>query len=265
VPQELEAIIVRCLEKNPERRFRTVADLTQALLPFASREGRNSLMIVRRSSSLPPRTSPSRIAQDPTMMQPAETDRTMVSAGSEPKPRTELIPDETVKRRRKPVVLIAATAVGIVALSFTLLKATAPKAPSTSVAPSAFAEAPAQKGLFHVYIDSSPQGADVIEGDVLLGTTPLDIVVARSSVRDKSRTFLLQKHGYLPFSLAQGDSEENVRLSAALEAAPTAPAPAPTRTAAVTSPPRARAPKPHPSVGTATPAPAPEPDIRMQR
>jgi serine/threonine-protein kinase len=36
LPAELEAVILRCLEKSPDARFATVADLVRALLPFGS-------------------------------------------------------------------------------------------------------------------------------------------------------------------------------------------------------------------------------------
>lgn len=36
VPPELEAIVLRCLEKDPARRFQTIAELVQVLQPFAS-------------------------------------------------------------------------------------------------------------------------------------------------------------------------------------------------------------------------------------
>jgi serine/threonine protein kinase len=41
-PAELEAVVARCLEKDPQRRFQNIADLAIALYPFAPRRARIS-------------------------------------------------------------------------------------------------------------------------------------------------------------------------------------------------------------------------------
>jgi serine/threonine-protein kinase len=43
VPPELEAVVGRCLEKSPDRRFQDVAELAAALFPFAPRRARLSV------------------------------------------------------------------------------------------------------------------------------------------------------------------------------------------------------------------------------
>jgi serine/threonine-protein kinase len=43
VPAELEAVILRCLEKDPSRRFPNVAELALALAPFAPKRARSSV------------------------------------------------------------------------------------------------------------------------------------------------------------------------------------------------------------------------------
>jgi serine/threonine protein kinase len=43
LPPELEALLMKCLEKDPERRFATVAALAEALLPFAPVPARTSI------------------------------------------------------------------------------------------------------------------------------------------------------------------------------------------------------------------------------
>jgi serine/threonine-protein kinase len=48
VPPELEAVVMRCLEKNVDRRFASVADLANALRPFASMEGKTHIERIAR-------------------------------------------------------------------------------------------------------------------------------------------------------------------------------------------------------------------------
>ncbi len=48
VSRELEAIVMRCLEKNIDRRFASVAELAAALRPFASAEGKSSIERIGR-------------------------------------------------------------------------------------------------------------------------------------------------------------------------------------------------------------------------
>ncbi len=51
VPPQLEAIIMRCLEKAPANRFQTVAELARALAPFASEGARLSIERILRTLS----------------------------------------------------------------------------------------------------------------------------------------------------------------------------------------------------------------------
>ncbi|MFZ5890393.1 MAG: serine/threonine-protein kinase [Myxococcota bacterium] len=47
-PEALQAVLAHCLEKDPTRRFSNIAELASALLPFASRGGRNSVERISR-------------------------------------------------------------------------------------------------------------------------------------------------------------------------------------------------------------------------
>ena len=72
VPAELEAVILRCLAKEPDQRFQRAQDLQLALLPFAS--SRSQAKMAMRSSSAPPRLPGLSTAPSPAVV--AATSRT---------------------------------------------------------------------------------------------------------------------------------------------------------------------------------------------
>jgi serine/threonine-protein kinase len=59
IPREMEAVIERCLQKNPADRYQSIADFAEALAPFAERASLPSVIriqgtIARPVSSIPP-------------------------------------------------------------------------------------------------------------------------------------------------------------------------------------------------------------------
>src|SRR5690606_21016018 len=52
-PADLCKVVMRCLEKNREQRYRTVAELAEALIPFASTPSREAIERVVRISHAP--------------------------------------------------------------------------------------------------------------------------------------------------------------------------------------------------------------------
>jgi len=63
LPGELDAIVYRCLEKDPARRYQNIAELAQALAPYAQSETQAAISVQRTSSIMG--TSPSRPVIDP--------------------------------------------------------------------------------------------------------------------------------------------------------------------------------------------------------
>jgi len=58
----------------------------------------------------------------------------------------------------------------------------------------------------------------VLEGDQLLGTTPVQVTIDRTSVQSAPRRFVLRLDGYAPYTVLQGDSTTTVESVALLVA-----------------------------------------------
>lgn len=269
VPEELEQIVLRCLEKDASKRFQTVAELVQALEPYLPRPGSVvGIEYLSRVSLLAAEDEPRRhSANQATLDQPSQsTGTTLVSprhspSGSRPvaaKTPVVVMPSglETPtsqklaefgssstlisgkSRRRKGsdgkgrlgLVIAGMLILGGAAGSYVMLRPRATPAAVPATAPTRFS----------LSIESAPSGAQVLDGDRVVGTTPLSVTIDDASVASAPRRFTLRLDGYEPYSMAQGASESNVRVLATLTptpkaAAPTEPASAPT-TAAPTTP-----------------------------
>jgi serine/threonine-protein kinase len=146
IPAELEAVVLRCLKKSPEERFRNVGELAGALLPFGSRRSRytaeGALKLSGVSEGLPtsllPETARSRAAGAPGLAETAvigaHTSTTWAETGGAhaPRPKTAL-----------GVMLGLGVAVAIAAGAFVLRPessalpspSSAPRAPTVAVEP----------------------------------------------------------------------------------------------------------------------------------
>ncbi|GMV19333.1 MAG: serine/threonine protein kinase [Polyangiaceae bacterium] len=138
-------------------------------------------------------------------------------------------------------------------------------------AASAATPAPAPAPSFSLTLESEPPGAEVLEGDRVLGKTPLSLPVERASVKTAPRSFSLRLAGHQPYRVEQGDSATDVKVRAPLVAEAAAPEPsaeaepAPSATAKPAGRTHAGAGKP----STQKPAPdtagKPSTDIRLSR
>lgn len=132
-PPELCKVIMRCLEKNRERRYRTVAALAEALAPFASPRSQASADRVLRISQAPryessyPPASSSRASHDADTLAPGKVrpDATTVSEAvpgvARPRPYQETLSatsatsreERTYTRRNGALVGVAALSAGL--------------------------------------------------------------------------------------------------------------------------------------------------------
>jgi serine/threonine-protein kinase len=290
-PAELEAVIARCLEKDASRRYQTVQDLATALRPFASermQHSASSVLSPRRAhaslgrpagadatptaasnlaagaikDAVPPSKA---FASHPGALQPTQVSSSGATTPVASTPAAQSTP--AVSRRRRAWVLVAAgvAAAAAVVAAIALRRPAAPL-----VVPPSVPTAPAARATFELAVESTPSGARVTEGGGVLGATPLVLSIDNVGARTAPRRFVVEHNGYLPYTIVQGPSEQNVRLIAPLSPVPSVAEPAPqpghaatrghSKPAASASMPQSPAPSPPP------PPPSPRPaDIRLER
>jgi eukaryotic-like serine/threonine-protein kinase len=323
-PAELEAVLTKCLEKNAAKRYQTTRELMAALRPFASTAGRAPPISIpvaqtmrEAGSGAPPAGGPEMDSTHATADIPAtaranaprSADKARSSAKAvkgEPPRSSAKMPgatslasstatlshrdgpaEGTATRVRNATLITAATLIaGAMAGAFAWSRG----APNQGAISSAsVAPPPAARRTFVLFIDASPAGAEIWDGDVALGHAPMQISIDNESARQNPRRFVVRRPGFHPYSIVQGPSEENVRVIASLvpqssETAPPAGTPAAPTLASKehTSPPVApakpakgsapRAEPVAPAVSVSPPAapsaaasPTPPSDIRLQR
>jgi serine/threonine protein kinase len=103
LPLELEAVILRCLEKDPSKRFATIAELVHALTPFGPQSGAHS------ESTLPPRPRPA-----PTSTpRPHEHTPTATPAGTVSDWDSSVLAPQVPQRRSPLPIVIGALALAL--------------------------------------------------------------------------------------------------------------------------------------------------------
>jgi len=270
VPPVIEAFVRKCLEKAPEARpqsmdevLRSIAECEQAVFGTTSTRGVPSgsgAGAASVKSDAAGKQPPASGNNDPSV-------DTLVSNPGIPNPVSTATPSVAPAPERQPqsrsrFVVVAGVAVLVVAGVFAArrLAHPSPEAPQAAAAaasaPSASAVGPsAAPRSFVLVLDSTPQGADVLEGDQLLGTTPVQVTIDRASVQSGPRRFVLRLDGYAQYTVLQGDSTANVE-SVALLVASAPPAPS----ASAAAPPRR-----NPRSPAAHPTPKPDTDIKLTR
>jgi serine/threonine protein kinase len=306
LPQWLDELVMACIAKEPHMRPATMELVARTLA-----EGENAL-VTGATISQPPRAAPARpsrpsvgaslspstaatnvstetgpsIASLPPNSHDGD-DRTRLSA--QPRAASALLAARVTPIAIGGAVLLAAAAFVGVRATHVRGEASSPSAASrASSASSASNGSNASREMFRLVVESTPAGAEVIEADVVLGTTPLTLAIDNARARTQPRQLTLKLAGYQPYALTQGPSDDNVRILATLSPTPTSSIP-PTAPLATLTPPneapltplttapsahatRASAPGAHPARSTPAEsaarkpdAPDPKLDIRLSR
>ena len=292
-PPELEAVLTKCLEKSVSRRYQTVRELMASLRPFGSAGLQLSLPGRPIASTLPssgnPPVTSSRRGAGSAERGPVEAEATQLNAvtpsrqregspgsavATSPGAGAPAFKEQEVSRKGRSRALIAAVGLAVAAAAVVVFMSLRHvEAPAPAVPVSAPAESPAGRKAFTLFVDSTPSGASVFEGDQLLGNTPLQISVDNDGARRELRKITVRREGFQPYSILQGPSEDNVRVIAPLVAVVEEPPVAkghPSGPVAAHPVKAKPAPPPEPTAQPSAAAPPPvanpsSPDIRLQR
>ena len=268
VPEVVESFVRRCLEKEPAHRpqsmeeaLRAIGDCERSLYGMASLgsmqgEGPVSQRVAagRRSDSS------ETLALGPP---PAKVELRPSIGTASPLTRSDSLPVPAGPSR-----LPIAAAIGLLALAvggFAIARWTTregTRGAAASALPVTSATLPPSRS-FTLVLDSRPSGADVLDGNDVIGATPMQFTIDRGGVQDGPRRYVLRLDGYSTYKELQGDSEGIVLVSAPLEGLP----PAPSASASALPAPGRGLPRWTPPPRAATmPAPRPQDtDIKLQR
>jgi hypothetical protein len=117
------------------------------------------------------------------------------------------------------IVLVTVAFLATVAVAAILLERSATQGPPPGDRPIAGGGIVRETRLpptFPLLLDSDPDGADVYEGNVRIGATPLRLVLDNSAVNEHPRRFRVEHRGYRAFYVTQGPSPDPVRIVAQL-------------------------------------------------
>jgi len=299
VSEKLEAIIGRCLEKDVQRRYQSVAELAGELSPLGQRSSTSGSGPQALLYSSHPRLTATAARSKTSASSHSDALQTLAVPSGPPDPSSK--PDATLESARLKGTP-GATGTALSAPDSRIEIVTTPRLPAAhrrslsrwllplglvallaggalwlrghadaqTPAPSADGQVPSAPVVnadssFSLSLESDPPGASVSEGSVRLGTTPFSLTLSLPE-GSSPRVFVLEKEGYQPYVVRQGAAHGQARVVAVLSQQPEAKAvpnmPEPTPPAPAAKPVKTHAPAPK---KPAAPSAKPPSDIRLER
>lgn len=256
VSPEVEAIVLRCLEKDPAKRFQSITELVKALAPFVPHSPVSSTLYASRGAQSidgpgPPKHSPTAAtiglapesgprrsdaafaATDPPDLGP-NTLASRPGAFESPALAGTAVDDAKLRKlqkqedRKATLLSPSGRTVNVSSSSrsrqwlmagavlLVLAGAGALLLRPGATTAPSSSNVPAPVDRFTMTIDSMPSGAHVFDGDQIVGTTPFTTVLDNKVVSTSPRKLVLRLDGYEPFEVVQGPSETSVRMAAKL-------------------------------------------------
>lgn len=177
VPEAVEALVRRCLEKNPKDRFPNAGALREAIEAVLESLPEEEL----------PDVAVQPLAGGPISLHDDTSQTTLSVVKTGPSPVSSVTPSPA-DRRWLPIAVISVLALVGVILFLALRPSGDPSPPVAEPA----AEAAAPKPVAVLALNSEPAGAEIYEGNDLLGVAPLSIPLSTP----ESRTFELRLSGH---------------------------------------------------------------------
>lgn len=224
VPEELQAIVFRCLRKDPDGRFSSMNDLIGALKAAASMLGTPMLVSAELTGEFDASGIHAAAGVTP-------------SFGVQPQPPVSSHPPSTPPpsglKRAAPWIGLGVIALALVG-SLVVLSSEEPELPATGAAPPAEpAETPqapqappqtppAEQARCEVTIESEPPGAEVFVGERTYGRTPASVIwVGDNASPGREVTFRFELEGHRSLSVTRTVLEDTLQVRAELTPAPT--------------------------------------------